>query len=386
MQRPRTSIIRFHFLFYVITLYLLCICISSTFRFLYNGTCAVDGDTVLRLLFVAKMYDLPDLVEKCNTYLHHNVDVDNVCTVLDQALTFEETELKQNCLSVISRETSNVFKSPGFLSLSRNGLKALLELNDMGVTGEEEVYLACKTWAEENSGKDKTSKEQKVEVQEDGGSSLRTALGDCLSLIRFPSMSVDTFVCSVSKDNLLTADEKLHIIQDIVTTETTCNFPATKRARSLTFDIQRMSEIPRADWWSHTGKQDGISFTVTQSATLVAVALYLPSKKGEVQGPLEILEDQNLVVSMDITLQHQPNEPFQYITLEKEVALKQNVNYSIRQRLAGTSTYYGKKGLGKQMFNDIEISFKNLFAGTSDNSSSATNGQIHGIRLKKYYV
>lgn len=345
------------------------------FRFLYGGFCDIDETTVIRLLSISKKYDIPALVEKCKQFLENNINVENVGMILDQAITFEETEMEQKCLNVVSRETSRFFQSKGFLSLSRNGLKSLLDLNEMEVLGEEEVYLACKKWAEAASAK----KDQEQLTPD----KLRSFLADCLPLIRFPSMTIEIFVCIVCTEDILSEDEKLQIIQDIVMKGSSSGFNAKRRSKSITFDVQRMTEILRGDGWSHTGKQDGISFSVSDLVNCVAVAIYLPSKEGEVSGPVEVLEDQTVVQSMDITLKYQSGEAFQFVTLKNEFPLKPDVLYSIRQRLVGTSTFYGKKDMGKQIIHDTEIRFKNLCAGISENNTTTGTGQIHGIRFKK---
>lgn len=166
----------------------------NSFRFLYGWQSGVDSENVCRLLYLAKKYDIQTLLEKCKTYLKNNIDVNNVCTILDQAIAFDEKELSEKCMEVVSHDTLEVFKSEDFLSLSKKGLKTLLKLDRMSISGEEDVYAACKKWAANAVDK------QRFEGTND--KNLRNAVTDVLPLIRFPTMSSKTFIGLVAVENM----------------------------------------------------------------------------------------------------------------------------------------------------------------------------------------
>ena len=73
------------------------------------------------------------MTEKCKDYLGSNIDIDNVCTLLDQTIAFGEDELKQNCPNVISENTGDVLHTAAFLRVLKIGLKTILGLDKMDV-------------------------------------------------------------------------------------------------------------------------------------------------------------------------------------------------------------------------------------------------------------
>lgn len=327
------------------------------------------------LLYLAKKYDLPTLVELCNKCLENCIDVDNVCTILNQTVVFEEEELKQKCLEFMTKETENVLQSPDFLTLSVDVMKVFLSLDRMDITGEEQLYTALKRWATascENKGLEITSPEN-----------LRNELVDVLPLIRFPTLSIEIFTRLVIKDNILDNQEKLNVVQDIVCKESNSIFSNVKRLpRSLriVLEIERLKKTDGK--LGHNGKQqDGISFTVSKPAVLMDVALYLPYSTNDVSGTLEIFECDTQLVSDTVYLMPKGNTKFDFVSLSKTVNLVPDKIYSVRQRLNGGETFNGNGDKGKQVFDDMEVEFLDLQVGTSEASTNKCKGQIHGLRI-----
>lgn len=345
---------------------------SFVCRYIYAGTCRMKGESALCLLYVAKKYDLPTLIEDCNKYLENNIDVDNVCTILNQTVVFAEEELKHKCLEFIARDTEDVLQSPDFLTLSIDALNVFLSLDKMNITGEEQIYQALKTWAAtscKKKGLDDTSEEN-----------LRSELVDVLPLIRFPTMSIEVFTDVVINDNILKDAEKLKVVKDIVGQTSTSIYSNVKRSQPYkSFDIERMKRT--TEMWTHRGNQDGISFVVSKPAKLTDIALYLPCVEGTLSGPLEVLDDTTLLVSDNVTLTHTGCTKYNFVCLTKPVTLKPDKIYSIRHRFVGVNTYYGDGDKGKQEFGDLTIEFITLQTGMSDNSTTKDRGQIHGIRI-----
>lgn len=328
----------------------------------------------MKVMYAARKYDVPALVEKCSEFLTNNTTVENVCSILDQAILFEQKDLIQTCLELISRHASEVFTSDEFVDLSRNGLKAVLELDKLDISGEAEVYVACKRWA---SASRKRSGQEALSAKD-----LKSELVDCLPLIRFAAMTVEDFCSVVAIENILSDTEKIYVVRDIVNKENLSHYSNKIRGRkSITFDVVRFGNIQTS--WSHNGHLDGISFTVSCPCSLTAVAMYLPHVEGQARGPLEIFEEEKEVLSQTTVLEYDQNRHFQFIKLKAEIKLTPGIVYSVRQRLLGQNTFKGIRYVGKQRIENIEVEFTTLIAGTSSNGTSLDNGQIHGIRLKK---
>lgn len=157
-------------------------------------------------------------------YAKENLNSENVCIILEQSAAVSGGGIKWECLEFISRETPNVLKSPGFLSLSKDMLGAILQMQCLNVEGEEEIYIACRRWA---------VKACKVVSEESASDDreLRKMLEGCLCLIRFPTMTHDAFVRIVANENILTDSEKVSVICSIESGESISEFSNLKRLR-----------------------------------------------------------------------------------------------------------------------------------------------------------
>ena len=74
------------------------ICLFFIYRYIYGDQVSINEDTVLLLLYAAKKYDVPCLEYLCRSYMDLNMDPDNVCTILDQAIIFDCADLRSKCL------------------------------------------------------------------------------------------------------------------------------------------------------------------------------------------------------------------------------------------------------------------------------------------------
>ena len=129
--------------------------------------------------------------------------------------------LKEKVLSKIQEEASAVLMSEDFVSLSKEALKEVLQL-DLHIRNELEVLQATMKWAE------RKCKELNKSVD---GANLREVLGDNLFLIRFPTMSVDNFNETVVPYDVLTETEGFKVLR---------NLTAKSRPENLPF-----SDVPR---------------------------------------------------------------------------------------------------------------------------------------------
>lgn len=205
-------------------------------RFMYSEKCDIDGETVLQLLYLAKKYCVSSLEEKCSTFLRLSVDGENVSAILDHAIVLDQKRLEKHCLEVVTHETKNVFNSKGFLSLSKAGLTTLLTLDKMNICSEADVYNACKIWASEvvvKQGLDRPNDEN-----------IRLALSDVLPLIRFPTMTAETFSSVVAKEEILNDTEKVQVFRDILSKESVSPFSKVKRVKPVLVDNERRRRSP----------------------------------------------------------------------------------------------------------------------------------------------
>ena len=55
------------------------------FRFIYSDEANLTPDNVMQLMYLAKKYMLPSVVDKCSAYLQENLSAPNVFHVLPDA-------------------------------------------------------------------------------------------------------------------------------------------------------------------------------------------------------------------------------------------------------------------------------------------------------------
>ncbi|WAR03269.1 BTBD2-like protein, partial [Mya arenaria] len=314
--------------------------VRTVVRFMYTGEIQLMPDSVMAMMYAAKKYDIQPLTNRCNIFLEKEIAIDNVCVILDQALKFAEEDLIQPCLSFVSKNIDQVFQSDGFLSMSSEALKLVLEKEkDSSNIPPEEVYASCKRWARQACSSSGTEVTDQV---------LRHKLGDLICLVDFAGMSYESFTDNVVQETILSDNEKVKFLTDI------------RKRQKKSFVVERFSEVQQG--WTHKGFQDGISFKTSKHVTLSGVALYLPHQSGILSGPLEILEEQTVVLTQDVTLSYKENEKHENIPLVNRVNIHPGVTYSVRQRLNGQPSYQGYNDKSKQSINGIEIEFMELIS------------------------
>ncbi|WAR03268.1 BTBD2-like protein, partial [Mya arenaria] len=308
--------------------------------FMYTGEIQLMPESVMAVMCAAKKYDIQPLIDRCKTFLEKEIAIDNVCVILDQALKFAEEDLIQPCLSFVSKNTDQVFQSDGFLCMSSEALKLILEKEkETQNLPPEDVYAYCKRWA-------CSSSETKVTNQ-----ILRHKLGDLICLVDFARMSYESFTDNVVKETILSDKEKVRFLTEI---------RQRQKKEQKSFVVERFFQVRQG--WTHNGLQDGISFKTSKHVTLSGVALYLPHQSGSLSGPLEILKEQTVVLTQDVTLSYKENEKHEHIPLVNRVNIYPGVTYSVRQRLKGQPSYQGYLYKGKQRINGIEIEFIELIS------------------------
>jgi hypothetical protein len=115
-------------------------------QFIYTDECKITGEIVMFLTYAAKKYMLPALNDKCVEFLNQNLDVDNACIILEQALFFQNDDLSERCLDIVKFNTSEALKSSSFVGIRQETLKVILQCEELNAN-ELELFSACRDWA-----------------------------------------------------------------------------------------------------------------------------------------------------------------------------------------------------------------------------------------------
>lgn len=171
-------------------------------RYMYTDSVEFDGNTVLHVLYAAKKYQLHRLIVECENFLQSAVDIDNVCSMYNQASFYEMDLLQAKCMDFICMNANDVFHTEDFLQLTPQSLIDVLSAGTLGVEEELDVFKAAMKWTEnhcEKKGFEPTSTNK------------RAWLGEALYKIRFPIIPVADFTGVVVDSGILTQEEHVEL-------------------------------------------------------------------------------------------------------------------------------------------------------------------------------
>jgi len=223
-------------------------------------------------MYAGKKYQLPKLIGECQRILQTNISTDNVCTILDQAILFEELELINKSVMFIGKNAENVLKSDAFLALSKEGLRHVAIFDWLQIK-ETVLYDACLKWVtfQLKNGPGK--------IENTTDSMIRETLGEVLYGIRFPTMSLIDFAMLTGKSDILTCDEKALIYYYIATKDDVSNplkFDCKMRYGERT--VARYGST-RVQNWGCRNIPDAIQFTSDKDIVLTAIGTYGPNNQ-----------------------------------------------------------------------------------------------------------
>ena len=144
-------------------------------------------------VFAAKKYLMEGLVSRCQSFLKEEMSEDNVCTILNHCIRYDEKQLTDDCVNFLTSNSHGVFQSEGFLGLSEAALFELLSNDKFGLPNEIDLLKACIKW---------TTAQGKM-------GSTRHILGEALYQIRFHVISAEDLLEINEDSDLLTNEETL---------------------------------------------------------------------------------------------------------------------------------------------------------------------------------
>ncbi|CAB3993535.1 BTB POZ domain-containing 6-like [Paramuricea clavata] len=116
-------------------------------RFLYTDECNLTTHNAMFVLYLTKKYVVPSLAQKCVEFLEANIAVENVSTVLQQALQFNEKKLEKKCLELIDLKTSEAIACDAFTDINEATLAHILKRDSLTVK-EVDLFKAVLKWSE----------------------------------------------------------------------------------------------------------------------------------------------------------------------------------------------------------------------------------------------
>ena len=168
-------------------------------RFLYTDECNLTADNAMFIWYSAKKYIVPSLAQRCTEFLESNLVVENVVTILQQAIQFDEKKLETKCWELIDSKTSKAVASDGFVDIDQATLEKLLKRKSLNVK-EVDLFKAVLKWSEAECSRKRIQANAKNK---------RFAIGNAIYQIRFGSMTLQEFGQNVSQSGILTPEENI---------------------------------------------------------------------------------------------------------------------------------------------------------------------------------
>ncbi|XP_049795169.1 BTB/POZ domain-containing protein 9 [Schistocerca nitens] len=170
---------------------------KSLLKYIYTGHMSLANqkeDVVLDILGLAHQYGFVDLEASISDYLREALQVRNACIVFDAARLYGLTHLQAVCAAYMERHAAEMLRHQTFLQLSPEALTELLS-RDSFYAPEVDIFRAVCQWAAANP-----------ECGE-------RALGEVVSTVRLPLMSLSELLGVVRPAGLVSADAILDAIQ-----------------------------------------------------------------------------------------------------------------------------------------------------------------------------
>lgn len=347
-----------------------CINMHIYFRFMYFEDNGIDESNVISVLYAAEKYAVSELVGVCKSFLESYITEDNVCVIMENARMFNIAELLTKCKNFIFGTESvakRVFKSGGFLELRRETLLSLVESDELPLD-EYFIYQSITRWAKHNC-----VMEGKISLNT---REIREMLGNIIFEVRFLNLSLKQYWKNIATDEILTDEEKIHVLKVIVGKSTeTGVFKSSERKRCV--KILRLHSDATVCEWRHAYCVDAIKFKVDKIILLHGILLY-GNSRNQYTFDVEI----KIIYPSDIVLVHilpkkieDSCKMFQ-ILFDKPCTIKPTEKYTVWMKMNGPQSYRGNYS----EFVDYKgYKFKFYESNYSNNGTCVSMGQIPGL-------
>ena len=343
------------------------------FRYMYSDEVNLSGSNVMGVLYLAKKYMVPTVVEKCTEYLRDHLDPSNVFNILPTAEKYEEKTLVDRCWKMIDKQTEAAVRSDGFATIGRSLLEAVVVRDALSIK-EVDLFHAVDVWAT------KQCEKQGVAVN---GELKRRILGEkVIKAIRFPVMTQEEFAAAVLDKDILTKGELVACFQFFSSTlANPVGFSKTRRS-GVSADICRCGRFTSVSLftWGYDGLVDYLVFYVDKDILLHGLSLF-GSENNTYAMDLKIKDTSNssAVASKKGTflskrLQYKDSYYYGFeVLFDSEAEIKKNTKYQIEALISGPFSGVGINGFKTALRSGVTFTFS-----TSEPENSNGTNQKKG--------
>ena len=352
-------------------------------RYMYSGVVELNESNVMQVLYVAKKYILPSLAEECIDFLIRNLDVANVFCLLSCAEQYDEKCLVDRCWELIDRETEEVVKAEGFVTIERSLLEVIVKRDSVNIS-EIELFKAVDLWA---------TKECEKQGLPLDGQMKRKILGEqIVKGIRFPAMEERGFASVVLDRDILSKEEMTCLMKNFNgVLSGPVGFPEHRRIGPV-YACCRFASLLSADeegGWSYCGSYfEYIEFSVDKDIMLHGIRLF-GSKGNDYEVYLDIMNchTNNSVINVEgkflsVPFPHKEEEIYVFDVLFDPCLLTRNNRYVVETFLIGQNSCYGAEGFESVQCHGLRFDFRTSKKQKPVDATDVKHGQFAEFLFK----
>ena len=353
------------------------------FRYLYSDEVNLTGSNVMLVLYLAKKYMVPSLVDKCAKYLRDHLEASNVFSILPHAQKFDDKDLEERCWEVIEKHTEEAVTSDEFVTLERSLVESVVKRERLSVN-EVELFKAVDRWA--------TKESERQGVAPDGDAKRRILGEELLNEVRFPLMSEKEFISVVPDSNILRTEEIVDIVKhynNVLTSTLKFSVAPRMKLNNTLHACHRFNEfhVPETSWNYTPGRSDRICFTVNKNILLKGVqhfghdgGSYTAIVKVNDTGNGSCISDEKSRSYSSEVKDHGGNRYYGFdVLFDRPICLEQNTCYEIVSLVSGDISWYGKGGKTAAECGGVVFTFSNSEQKDSSNGTCTLSGQFPAL-------
>ncbi|RZF43123.1 hypothetical protein LSTR_LSTR001301, partial [Laodelphax striatellus] len=181
-------------------------------QFIYTGEVNFKSAVNALLTYIAaRKYIIPALTRECIDYLgkKHNIQPSEVLEFYEICKANNIPEFEESCYEIIQQQTDEVVSSECFLSIKPETMELILKSPNLKLNSEVDVLQHFEKWVTAEAER------RGIDVREMMASSIH----NLMKHIRFLTISSDDFVSNASDSLLLTPEEKLAVVCNLIKSE-----------------------------------------------------------------------------------------------------------------------------------------------------------------------
>ncbi|KAK3106122.1 hypothetical protein FSP39_013168 [Pinctada imbricata] len=121
--------------------------LSSQDKYVYTDEICLRLKNVMRIMYVAKKYCVDRLTSKCKQFVQKNINGNNACKLMDEAVKFSDEDIRQSCLQKIKKDTEACIQSQEFINICNESLELITKLEKITMK-EESLYEQVIKWCD----------------------------------------------------------------------------------------------------------------------------------------------------------------------------------------------------------------------------------------------